>query len=141
MIEGASAVLPVGDLSAAVRWYVDRLGFVLDWTGGRGADAVASVSRDGAAVLLRAAGPDAVAGSGTVLLHCADDRGLEGLRAAGLIELGEPVNRAWGYVARFADPDGNTLWVATTMRGDLPVEDGRPAGSAAASTRRRWVLD
>lgn len=141
MIEGASPVLPVKEVDAAVRWYVERLGFVLDWSGGRGANAVASVSRDGAALLLRAAGPAPPAGGGVALLRCVDPRGLDEMREAGLIELGEPSNRSWGYVAKFADPDGNELWVATEMRGDLPVDGGPAVAACAEPGRRRWTLD
>jgi uncharacterized glyoxalase superfamily protein PhnB len=82
---------------------------------------IASVSRDGCALMLSEAGP----GSPRAWVWI----GLEGeslfqeFRSAGVTVRQEPRNFPWAYEMKFADPDGNVLWLGTEPRQDLPFED------------------
>src|SRR5687767_3533433 len=50
--EGATPILRVADLRASLAFYQTTLGFRRDWGGDAATPAMASVSRDGAAVML-----------------------------------------------------------------------------------------
>jgi predicted enzyme related to lactoylglutathione lyase len=106
-VECIVPILRVRDLSASVRYYVDVLGFSADWGDDEGS-AMASVSRDGRAIML-----------------CRQDQGEPGtwiwigvedveplyrqLAARGAQIVEPPTNHPWAYEMRVRDPDGHVL--------------------------------
>ncbi|MCA9238732.1 MAG: VOC family protein [Planctomycetales bacterium] len=120
MIENAIPVLPVSDLPASLQFYVKELGFQVDWGGEPGAK-VASVSRDGCPIMLSQS--LAPAGGAWVWLGVQDASLFDQLRSRGVRVVQEPCNDSWAYEMKFADPDGNVLWLGTEPRTDLPLLD------------------
>jgi catechol 2,3-dioxygenase-like lactoylglutathione lyase family enzyme len=109
--------------AASVRFYTDVLGFVLDWGGE--ADAVyASVSRDGRPIMLSTQAD--LGRPGWVWIGLESDALWAEFRLRQVRVLQEPRNWSWAYEMKFADPDGNVLWMGTESRADLPCED-RPS--------------
>jgi catechol 2,3-dioxygenase-like lactoylglutathione lyase family enzyme len=114
----ARPVLHVADVEAAVRFYVDRLGFETAWRhedGGR--LIVAQVGRGGCALILACTWADK-AGKGTMFISLdvpppeKENRtiALEALRAEFTAKGATVQDGQWGYrVLMVADPDGNTL--------------------------------
>jgi catechol 2,3-dioxygenase-like lactoylglutathione lyase family enzyme len=114
----ARPVLHVADVAAAVRFYVERLGFAEAWRHEeQGAPIVAQVERDGCALILASTLAEKV-GKGTMFISLdpkpwskeAQAEALDALRAE-FAAAGVAVRDSqWGYrVAVVEDPDGNTL--------------------------------
>jgi catechol 2,3-dioxygenase-like lactoylglutathione lyase family enzyme len=105
-VECIVPILRVGSLSASVRYYVEVLGFRLDWGGE--ADSMASVSRDGHAIMLC---QGAQGQPGTWIWIGVED--IEPLFAqyqrAGARFLEGPTDRPWAYEMQLLDPDGHVL--------------------------------
>lgn len=119
-VECTIAVLPVADLDRSIDFYTQKLGFTLDWR----ARKVCSVSRDGKPIMLRQGGAgEAAAGGVRVWIGVESDALFHEYRKQGLRVLEEPTNYPWAYEMKFADPDGNILWLGTERRADLPVVD------------------
>ena len=113
-------ILPVSHLQEAIAFYTGTLGFKLDW-GGHDGSVIASVSRDGCALMLTETAPD---GPRTwVWIGLEDDSLFHEFRKAGVKVRQEPRNFPWAYEMKFEDPDGNVLWLGTEPRNDLPLED------------------
>ena len=129
MLGGATPVLRVADLDASVTYYVERLGFQLQWR----ADPVASVGRDRASVML-----------------CAGDQGQRGtwvwIAASDVdalyAEFGErgarlrhpPANYPWGSrECQVTDLDGHVLRFGSDLR------PGEPMGVWLDGDGRRWL--
>jgi catechol 2,3-dioxygenase-like lactoylglutathione lyase family enzyme len=126
---GVTPILRVLDLDASVAYYVDRLGFELQW---RSAP-VASVGR-GRVSLMLCAGDQGHAG--TWVWIAASD--VDALYA----ELGErgaqlrhpPTNYPWGSrECQVIDPDGHVLRFGADLR------PGEPAGEWLDGEGRRWL--
>jgi catechol 2,3-dioxygenase-like lactoylglutathione lyase family enzyme len=117
MIECTIPVLPVSDLDNSIKFYTERLGFSLDWTSG----AVCSVSRGGCHIMLRESDKG---GAVWVWIGLASDALFNEFRDRGVLVVQEPKNFTWAYEMKFADPDGNILWLGTESRSDVPVADG-----------------
>jgi catechol 2,3-dioxygenase-like lactoylglutathione lyase family enzyme len=111
-------VLHVTDAEAAVRFYVDRLGFKTAWRHEEdGTLWVAQVDRDGCALILARTWPQK-AGNGTMFISLdpqpwskeVQAEALDALRAE-FTERGAMVEDGqWGYrVVMVSDPDGNIL--------------------------------
>jgi catechol 2,3-dioxygenase-like lactoylglutathione lyase family enzyme len=122
-------ILRVADLDASVAYYVERLGFRLQWR----ADPVASVGRDEATLML-CMGDQGQAGAwvwGTtsdadVLYAEFETRGAQ-LRHP-------PTNYPWGSrECQVSDPDGHVLRFGADL---LP---GAPMGAWLDGDGRRWV--
>ena len=100
-------VLFVADLQAALRFYIDKLGFEKRWHTADGKGTVCQVNRGGCEVILceDAARQD----KGRLFVELTRD-GIDELRRE-ISERSVPTqNTAWGYdVIRIADPDGNEL--------------------------------
>lgn len=114
----ARPILHVADVAAAVRFYVERLGFAEAWRHEeQGAPIVAQVERDGCALILASTWAEK-AGKGTMFVSLdpkpwskeAQAEALDALRAE-FAAAGVAVRDGqWGYrVAVVEDPDGNTL--------------------------------
>ena len=125
---GATPILRVAHLDASVSYYVDRLGFQLQWR----ADPVASVARDRASVMLCAGDQGQ---PGTWMWIAASD--VDALHA----ELGErgtrlrhpPANYPWGSrECQVTDLDGHVLHFGSDL---LP---GDPMGAWLDGDGRRW---
>lgn len=115
----ARPVLHVADVAAALRFYVDRLGFTSPWRHEEGGRLlVAQVERQGCALILSGQWPEKV-GKGLLFVslnvepasHEAHVAALDALRAE--VEARGVVVKdgAWGYrVLIVDDPDGNQLF-------------------------------
>ena len=118
-VEGMVPILNVGNVMDSVRYYVDVLGFKLDWD----APAYASVSLDGHAIMLCQGGQGH---SGTWIWI-----GVENVEALFNYYVGrgakiqqELTNYSWAYEMRIEDPDGHVLRFGSEPRTDLPLESG-----------------
>lgn len=125
-IENTIPILPVSDLPDAIAFYTGTLGFKLDW-GDHDGSVIASVSRDGCALMLSDSGPDA--SPAWVWIGLEDETLFHEFREAGVKVRQEPRNFSWAYEMKFEDPDGNVLWLGTEPRKDLPLEDRDPSPS------------
>jgi catechol 2,3-dioxygenase-like lactoylglutathione lyase family enzyme len=128
----ARPVLPVINVEASLRFYVDRLGFTSPWRHEEDGKArVAQVERQGCALILADTWPEKV-GKGLVFIslnHEAEAQvaGLDALRAE-LEAKGVAVREgSWGYrLLVIDDPDGNQLFFnypAETATGKVAREE------------------
>ena len=103
----ARPVLFVSDLQAALRFYIDKLGFRKKWHEGDGKGTVCQVDRGECEIILC---EDSERHDRGRLFVELDRDGLDELRRE-IVERSVPIQRAWwGYdVIRIADPDGNEL--------------------------------
>lgn len=112
----ARPILHVSDVEAAIRFYVDQLGFTEVWRHeDGGALLVAQVDRAGCALILAGNLSDR-AGGGAMFISLnagskeAQARALDALRDEFTSRGAEVGDGRWGYrVLVVADPDGNTL--------------------------------
>lgn len=116
MVENTIPVLPVKNLSESLVFYVETLGFRVDWRG----EVVGSVSRDGHCIMLSEI--TGMAGPGWVWIGLQDTSLFDEYRSRRVQVHQEPQNHVWAYEMKFEDPDGNVLWLGTETRKDLPVE-------------------
>jgi len=123
-------VLRVRDLRASIAYYVDALGFHLDWQAGE----IGCVRRDHCCLLLCEG--DQTAGPTWVWIGVADSTALhEPLRASGAIVRHPPTNYQWAVELQVADPDGNVLRLGSEPRA------GEPFGEWLDASGRRWIQD
>ena len=115
-VECTIPVLPVANVNRAAEFYTETLGFLLDWK----TATICSVSRDGCHIMLSQAIQSS--SPGWVWIGLEDDLLFHEYKRRGVAVVQEPRNYAWAYEMKFADPDGNILWVGTEARTDLPVE-------------------
>ena len=112
--------LRILDADEARSFYVDRLGFRVDWewSRGPGSPSVMQVSRDGLALYLSSHEGDGPTG-GLVYLYVEDvDAWDERIRRAGLAVAEEVGDQPWGNrELRLRDPFGNVLCIATVLPG------------------------
>ena len=108
--------LRMTDEARSLAFYVDGLGFAVDWTHRHapGLPLFAQLTRAGQAILLSAHADDCAPG-GAVYFKVADvDDVAVAFRAAGLEDLHGPEDTPWGTRQLFVvDPDGNRLCFAT----------------------------
>jgi catechol 2,3-dioxygenase-like lactoylglutathione lyase family enzyme len=122
-LECVIPILRVTDLKASLRWYQAVLGFTKDWEAGDdpAKPTIASVSRDGLAVMLTEYDQGVV--GGWVWVGVSDIEPLvEELTAKGVELVLPPTNFSWAYEMRVEDPDGNVLRFGSDTRKDLPVK-------------------
>lgn len=106
-VERIIPILNVRSLAASIRFYVDVLGFEVDWGDGD-ASIMASVSRDGQAIML-CQGSQGQPGT-WIWIGVQDIEPLfELYRARGATFCQPPTNYPWAYEMRIADPDGHML--------------------------------
>ena len=103
--EGSQPILRVEDMTAALRFYVDLLGFEnVSW----GTEDFTSVSRDQAAVYPCRGGRGR--GGAWVWIGVEDVEQLhEELKARGVAIKLPPTNYSWALEMQVEDPDGNVL--------------------------------
>lgn len=116
-VECTIPVLPVTDLGLSIDFYIEKLGFILDWR----SDPVCSVSRNACHIMLMQR--DAGGGGAWVWIGLENSALFDEYRTRGIVVLQEPRNFSWAYEMKVADPDGNVLWLGTESRADLPVVD------------------
>jgi predicted enzyme related to lactoylglutathione lyase len=120
--ECADPIFRVEGMAAAVRYYVDVLGFEsASW----GDDNFTCVSRDGAGIYL-CRGAQGQTGS-WVWVGVADAEALfEELKASGARIRHEPRNYPWALEMHVEDPDGNVLRMGSDSKQDRPYDDWKP---------------
>lgn len=115
--EGVSPIFTVKDIHASLAYYVDILGFKVDWGGDTG---FASVSRGGCRIMLCEGdqgrpGAWVWVGVGDAgLLH--DEYLAKGARIRH-----RPTNYDWAYEMQVEDPDGNVLRMGSDTKPGEPV--------------------
>lgn len=120
--ECADPILRVEDMSAAVRYYVDVLGFE---QAGWGDDNFTCVSRDGAGIYL-SRGAQGHTGS-WVWIGVGDVEELyDELKAKGAKIRQQPTNYPWALEMHVEDLDGNVLRMGSDAKKDRPYEAWRP---------------
>ena len=106
-VECIIPILRVTDLRASLRFYVEILGFRIDWGDDEGSE-MASVSRSGQAIMLC---QGAQGHSGTWIWIGVDD--IKPLfteyQNRGARFLQTPTDRPWAYEMQLLDPDGHVL--------------------------------
>jgi catechol 2,3-dioxygenase-like lactoylglutathione lyase family enzyme len=106
-VECIIPILRVSSLAASIRYYVDGLGFKVDWGGGDGS-IMASVSRDGRAIML-CQGEQGQAGT-WIWIGVEDIEPLFAeYSAKGAKFREQPTNYPWAYEMRVEDPDRHVL--------------------------------
>lgn len=123
-IECTIPILPVRDLPSSMAFYVETLGFKLDW-GGEAGSCVCSVSRDGYRIML--CQRDTISEPAWVWIGVEDVSLFAIWRSQGVKVRQEPKNFSWAYEMKFEDIDANVLWVGTEPRHDEPFEDLTPS--------------
>jgi catechol 2,3-dioxygenase-like lactoylglutathione lyase family enzyme len=118
-VECVIPILNVRDLAASLAFYLDVLGFRIDWRGRQ----MASVSRDGKAIMLC---QGEQGGPGTWVWIGVEDVEpfYADLRARGDVKIVlEPTNYWWAFEFRIADPDGHVLRLGSDAKDDKPKVD------------------
>jgi catechol 2,3-dioxygenase-like lactoylglutathione lyase family enzyme len=122
-------ILPVADLDASIAYYVEGLGFELQWR----AESMASVCRDRASIMLNAGQQGH---PGTWLWTSASDVDAlyEELGRRGAMLRHPPTNYPWGSrECQVTDPDGHVL------RFGADAKTGEPMGEWLDPNGRRWA--
>jgi predicted lactoylglutathione lyase len=112
-VENTIPVLPVKDLKRSKEFYVQKLGFQLDWGDSEDA-AICQVSRDDHPIMLT---EDRKLGSpACVWVGLESDKLFKEFMDKGVTVLSKPANKPWAHEMRIQDVDGNTLWLGTEPR-------------------------
>jgi len=107
----ATPIFRVGDLDASLRFYVEQLGFRIDWRGDE--DLFASVSRGRCTLFLCVGGQGHPGGWIWVGMSDVDELHAE-LRTKNVQIRSEPENYPWGSrEMHVQDPDGNVIRFAS----------------------------
>jgi catechol 2,3-dioxygenase-like lactoylglutathione lyase family enzyme len=124
MVKVSHMVLPVNDVCKSRDWYVDNLGFKLEFE----RDGVVAIKDDaGLTVFLQKAAGNLAGEKITLTIQVKDvDRKHEELAGRGAKFASPPKRQFWGYGAEVPDPDGymNHLWDEVTM-GKAEREAGK----------------
>ena len=122
-------ILPVADLDASIVYYVERLGFELEWQ----AESMASVGRDRASIMLNR-GEQGHAGTWLWTPVSDVDALYEELVRRGAMLRHPPTNYPWGSrECQVSDPDGHVL------RFGSDLKPGEPMGVWLDPKGRRWA--
>jgi len=128
--EGVTPVLRVQSVVASIDYYVQKLGFKVDWQ----APFFASVSRGRCHIFL-SEGDQGHAG-GWVWIGVEDAEALfEEYRVNGAKIRHPPTNYDWAYEMQVEDLDGNVLRMGSDQK------DGEPVGEWLDMAGRRWKLE
>jgi catechol 2,3-dioxygenase-like lactoylglutathione lyase family enzyme len=116
-VECIVPILRVTSLPASLRYYVQVLGFRLDWGDQDGSD-MASVSRGGHAIML-CQGAQGQLGT-WIWIGVEDiDPLFAEYQSKGAQFLQPPTNRSWAYEMQLVDPDGHVLRFGSEPRDTL----------------------
>ena len=114
---GVTPVFRVHDVRASVDYYVNQLGFKLDWEASPG---FASVSRHRCCIFL-CEGDQGHPGA-WVWIGVGDAQAVfEECRKRGARVRHAPTNYAWAYEMQVEDPDGNVLRIGSHQKEDQPI--------------------
>ena len=111
VVENTIPVLAVSDVQRSARFYTETLGFAPDWSVPDGR--ICSVSRDGCRLMLEYR---PVPSQGTVWIGLVDESLIDLCMAERVRVVQEPQNASYAYHGKFADPDGNVLWLGAEPR-------------------------
>lgn len=110
-IENTIPVLLVKDLAASLKFYTDILGFDVEW-GSEEGDTMGSVSQNGCGIMLRQVAA-AEWYPGMAWIGMKDDTLFEEWEIEDAAVLQPAADQPWAYDMKFADVDGNVLWLGT----------------------------
>ena len=128
--EGVTPILRVGNLSASLEYYTQKLGFKIDWQ----EPLFASVSRGRCHVFL-SEGDQGHSGS-WVWIGVEDAKALfREYQASGAKIRHRPTNYEWAYEMQVEDPDGNILRMGSDNKKDQPI------GEWLDMNGNRWAPD
>jgi catechol 2,3-dioxygenase-like lactoylglutathione lyase family enzyme len=113
---GACPIFRVANLSASLDYYVNVLGFTIDWEYKR---LIASVSRDKCCIFL-SEGDQGNPGSWAWIGVGDAGKLFEEYRAKGAKIRNPPTNYPWAYEMQVADLDGNVMRLGSDQRDDEP---------------------
>lgn len=113
---GVTPVFRVEDVEKSIDYYVNRLGFTVDF---RDPSSFACVSRGKVAIFL-AEGDQGLPGSWVWIGVSDVDRLFEEYRAKGATIRQDPTNFAWACEMQIADPDGHVLRFGSEPKEDAP---------------------
>ena len=126
---GVTPILNVQNLEASIAYYVNALGFKVDW---EHRDVIASVSRDHCGIFL-CEGDQGHPGS-WVWIGVGDvDALFEEYKNSGTRVRHPPTNYAWAREMQVEDPDGNVLRFGSDPKPDEPL------GEWLDMHGRRWA--
>lgn len=115
--ESVNPILRVKDIRASLAYYVEILGFKIDWEADTG---FASVSRGGCHIML-CEGDQGHPGS-WVWIGVGDAEALHAqYQAKGAKIRHRPTNYEWAYEMQVEDPDGNILRMGSDPKAGEPV--------------------
>jgi catechol 2,3-dioxygenase-like lactoylglutathione lyase family enzyme len=127
-VECIIPILRVNSVAASIRFYVDVLGFKVDW-GGEDGSFFASVSRDGRAIMLCQGDQGQ---PGTWIWIGVEDIGplFAEYSAKGATIREKPTNYPWAYEMKIEDPDGHVLRFGSEPRSGDPFREQVTASSS-----------
>ena len=126
---GETPILRVDNLSASIAYYVNQLGFQLQWR----SDPLASVVRDRASLML-SEGDQGNPGTWVWIAASHVDELYAELQARGARLRHPPTNYPWGSrECQVTDPDGHVL------RFGAEVRPGEPMGEWLDGRGKRWL--
>ena len=105
-------------MPASLRFYQEVLGFKLDWGGDGDMVHIASVSRDGHAIMLQCRKPfypGCIWIGGTPLVPLWNR-----IQSSAIPIVLPPTNQPWGLEMKILDPDANVLWFGTEPLDNVP---------------------
>jgi predicted lactoylglutathione lyase len=108
MIENVTPILRVEDIEASRRYYIQTLGFSLDWD----ADGTISVSRDGKSIML-CEGEQGQSGTWLWIGVEDADAFFAEFSKNGAHIRSPPQNLSWAYEFEVEDPDGHVLRIGS----------------------------
>ena len=113
-VECIIPILRVNSVAASIRFYLDVLGFKVDW-GGEDESTFASVSRDGRAIMLS----QGEQGQPGTWIGVEDIEPLFAEYCAKGVKFRErPTNYSWAYEMKIEDPDGHVLRFGSDPKTD-----------------------
>lgn len=128
--ESAVPVLAVADVPTSVRFYCEVLGFDRDWGGEDGLEHIASVSRDGHAIMLERRNP---IDRGCVWIGVSKLAPIwERMRGRRTLVIQPPKSHYWAVDLRIKDPDGNILWFGAEPTDLIPFGKRVPASQLSS---------
>ena len=129
-LEGLSPILRVANLAASLTYYVDILGFRIDW---QHRDVIASVSRGPCSIFL-CEGDQGHPGT-WVWIGVSDADALQAeISQRGAIIRMPPTNYPWALEMHVEDPDGNVLRFGSEPR------ENEPYGEWIDMRGKRWKV-